>query len=186
MSARNDVMPGALLHNLKHNKVLHERVIICNVVVEDQPLVPPEKRLEVEKLGKGFYSVRIHHGFFETPDVPRALSEARSFGIVVDVETATFFIGHETLVPRRASRARALAHLALHAACVQCAVAGAFLSPAAQPRRRARHPGDDLMTGFVASTFLCHARAGGHPESLTPAVDSRLRGNDSRDVATAR
>ena len=99
MSSRNDVMPGALLHNLKHNKVLHERVILCNVVVEDMPLIPQEKRIEVEKLGKGFFSVRIHHGFFETPDVPRALSEARPFGIAVDVDTATFFIGHETLVP---------------------------------------------------------------------------------------
>jgi KUP system potassium uptake protein len=99
MSARNDVMPGALLHNLKHNKVLHERVIICNVIVEEQPLVRADKRLEVEKLGKGFYSVRIHSGFFETPDVPRVLSAAKPFGIVVDVDTATFFIGHETLVP---------------------------------------------------------------------------------------
>ncbi|HEY0300015.1 MAG TPA: potassium transporter Kup [Rhizomicrobium sp.] len=99
LSARNDVVPGALLHNLKHNKVLHERVILCNVTVEDQPLVPANKRIEVEKLGKGFYSLRIHHGFFETPDVPRALAEARPFGIMVEVDTATFFIGHETLVP---------------------------------------------------------------------------------------
>ncbi|MGZ5959679.1 MAG: potassium transporter Kup [Rhizomicrobium sp.] len=99
MSARSDVVPGALLHNLKHNKVLHERIILCNVVVEDRPLVPPEKRLEVEKLGKGFFSVRIHHGFFETPDVPAALADARPFGIVIDVDTATFFIGRETLVP---------------------------------------------------------------------------------------
>ncbi len=99
MSSRNDVMPGALLHNLKHNKVLHERVILCNVTVEDQPMVRADKRLEVQKLGKGFFSVRIHHGFFETPDVPRALAQARPFGIVVDVATTTFFIGHETLVP---------------------------------------------------------------------------------------
>jgi KUP system potassium uptake protein len=99
MSARNDSMPGALLHNLKHNKVLHERVILCNVTVEETPIVPAAKRLEVEKLGKGFYGVRIRHGFFETPDVPRALAEARPFGVVVDVDTATFFIGHETLVP---------------------------------------------------------------------------------------
>ena len=99
MSARNDAMPGALLHNLKHNKVLHERVILCNVVVEEKPIVSAAKRLEIEKLGKGFYGIRIHHGFFETPDVPRALAEARPFGLVVDVDTATFFIGHETLVP---------------------------------------------------------------------------------------
>ena len=99
MAARSDVVPGALLHNLKHNKVLHERVIICNVVVEDTPIVPDNKRLEVEKLGKGFFRIRIHHGFFETPDVPAALAQARPFGIVIDVDTATFFIGHETLVP---------------------------------------------------------------------------------------
>jgi KUP system potassium uptake protein len=99
MSSRSDVVPGALLHNLKHNKVLHERVILCTVMVEDKPLVGADKHIEVEKLGKGFFAVRLHHGFFETPDVPRALAEARSHGIVVDVDTATFFIGHETLVP---------------------------------------------------------------------------------------
>jgi KUP system potassium uptake protein len=99
MAARSDVVPGALLHNLKHNKVLHERVIICNVVVEDTPIVADNKRLEVDKLGKGFFRIRIHHGFFETPNVPQALALARPFGIVIDVDTATFFIGHETLVP---------------------------------------------------------------------------------------
>src|SRR3984885_12455586 len=62
LASRTDVVPGALLHNLKHNKVLHERVVIVNVLVEDTPLVPPAQRLEVEKLGKGFYTVRIHHG----------------------------------------------------------------------------------------------------------------------------
>ncbi|HEY0282823.1 MAG TPA: KUP/HAK/KT family potassium transporter, partial [Rhizomicrobium sp.] len=99
LSSRTDVVPGALLHNLKHNKVLHERVIVCQVMVDDTPFVPPEKRVEVEKLGKGFFAVRIHHGFFEAADVPRALAEARPYGLVVDPETATFFIGRETLVP---------------------------------------------------------------------------------------
>jgi len=91
-------VPNALLHNLKHNKVLHERVVIANVVVEDTPFVAPPGRLDVEKLGKGFYTVKIHHGFFETPDVPHALEDARRFGLALDVDTATFFIGHETLV----------------------------------------------------------------------------------------
>ena len=99
LSSRSDVVPGALLHNLKHNKVLHERVVIVNVMVEDTPVVPPEKRIEVEKLGKGFYSVRIHRGFFETPDIPQAMEDARRFGLALDLSTATFFIGHETLVP---------------------------------------------------------------------------------------
>jgi KUP system potassium uptake protein len=99
MSARLDAVPGALLHNLKHNKVLHERVVLANVVVQDTPIVRPEKRIEIQKLGKGFYSVRIHHGFFELPDVPLALSQAKRFGLAVDPDTTTFFIGRETLVP---------------------------------------------------------------------------------------
>ena len=103
LASRTDVVPGALLHNLKHNKVLHERVVIANVAVEDRPWVPASQRLEVEKLGKGFYTVRIHHGFFETPDVPQALREARRFGLALDVDTATFFIGRETLVPAERS-----------------------------------------------------------------------------------
>ncbi len=99
LASRTDVVPGALLHNLKHNKILHERVVIANVVVEDTPLVKAASRVEVEKLGKGFYTMRIHHGFFETPDVPRAMEEARRFGLALDTTTATFFIGRETLVP---------------------------------------------------------------------------------------
>jgi KUP system potassium uptake protein len=99
LTARGDSIPGALLHNLKHNKVLHERVLLTHVTVEETPTVPPERRVEVKKLGKGFFSVRIHHGFFETPDVPRALEEARRFGISIDLDTATFFVGRETLVP---------------------------------------------------------------------------------------
>jgi KUP system potassium uptake protein len=57
------------------------------------------KRIEVMKLGKGFLEVRIHYGFFETPDVPRALERARSQGLVIDVDSTTFFVGRETLVP---------------------------------------------------------------------------------------
>jgi len=83
--------------------VLHERVIICHVATDDTPIVRPSKRIEVKKHGKGFFTVTIHHGFFETPDVPRALEDARVFGIAVDVDTATFFIGHETLVPAERS-----------------------------------------------------------------------------------
>jgi KUP system potassium uptake protein len=124
LSSRTDIVPGALLHNLKHNKVLHERVVIANVVVEDTPLVAAAKRIEVEKLGKGFYAVKIHHGFFETPDVPRALEDARRFGLALDVDTATFFIGRETLVPAERSE------LGRWRNRLYRAMAGAALSPA--------------------------------------------------------
>ncbi len=99
LSARSDVVPSALLHNLKHNKVLHERILITQVMVDDVPQVAAERRLEVEKLGKGFYVLHIHHGYFETPDVPKALLNARRFGLAVDPETTTFFIGRDTLIP---------------------------------------------------------------------------------------
>ena len=99
LTPRADAVPGSLLHNLKHNKMLHERVLIVQAVVEDKPFVPPQRRVRVEKLGKGFFSVYLHHGFFESPDLPRALADARSQGLAIDPDTTTYFVGRETLVP---------------------------------------------------------------------------------------
>src|SRR6185312_16273870 len=103
ITPRLDEVPGSLLHNLKHNQVLHERVILLRVHVQDVPFVPPETRLTVTKLGKGFYTVEVHYGFFETADVPAALERSRVHGLPFDPDTATFFIRHETLVPARIS-----------------------------------------------------------------------------------
>jgi KUP system potassium uptake protein len=103
ITPRLDEVPGALLHNLKHNQVLHERVIFLRVDVQDVPTVPPEKRLTVKKLGKGFYSVEVHFGFFQPPDVPEALEGARIYGLAIDLDTTTFFVRRETLVLARAS-----------------------------------------------------------------------------------
>jgi KUP system potassium uptake protein len=99
LSPRSDVAPNALLHSLKHYKVLHERVILATVTAADTPFVPKGRRVTVEKLGKGFFSVRIVYGFFETPDLPKAFAQARAQGLAVDMDTATFFLGRETLVP---------------------------------------------------------------------------------------
>lgn len=99
MSARSDVAPGVLLHSLKHYHVLHERVVICSVSVDDAPFVNANRRVEVTKLGKGFFEAKLRFGFFETPDVPKALEQARVFGLSLDPQTCTFFVGHETLVP---------------------------------------------------------------------------------------
>lgn len=124
LSSRTDIVPGALLHSLKHYKVLHERVVIVNAAVEDTPLVAPAQRLDVEKLDKGFYTLRVHYGFFETPDVPQTLREARRLGLALDLDTATFFIGRETLVPSEHSE---LGNLRSR---LYRAMAGAALSPA--------------------------------------------------------
>jgi KUP system potassium uptake protein len=103
ITPRLDQVPGALLHNLKHNQVLHERVIFLRVNVQDIPFVPPEKRLTVNRLGKGFFTIEVHFGFFQTPDVPQALEGARAHGLAVDLDTTTFFIRRETLIPARVS-----------------------------------------------------------------------------------
>jgi KUP system potassium uptake protein len=99
MSTRPDVVPNAMLHSLKHYKVLHERVVICTVSVADKPIVSKAKRVMVDKLGKGFFAVRITYGFFETPDIPEALASARAQGLAIEPDVTTYFLGRETLVP---------------------------------------------------------------------------------------
>jgi len=91
--------PPAFLHNLKHNKILHERIIVLQVDTMDVPRVPEAKRVEVERLGKGFYSVIARYGFMEQPDVPAALRACRPHGIAYDEMETSFFLGRETLVP---------------------------------------------------------------------------------------
>jgi KUP system potassium uptake protein len=98
LAARTDVTPGPMLHSLKHYRVLHERVVLASVTVEDKPVVPLERRVEVKKLGKGFFEVKLRFGFFEFPDVPKALERCRQYGLALDADTSTFFLGRETLV----------------------------------------------------------------------------------------
>jgi KUP system potassium uptake protein len=99
LTQRADAVPGSLLHNLKHNKVLHERVLIVEMRVEATPFVPLQRRLRIENLGKGFFSVEVHYGFFETPDLPAALAGARSYGMSIDPDNTSYFVGRDTLVP---------------------------------------------------------------------------------------
>ena len=99
MSPRSDIIPNAMLHSLKHYRVLHERVVLATVTVADTPVVPLSRRVTVEKLGKGFFSVRLVYGFFETPNLEDAFAAARAHGLVMDMDNVTFFLGRETLVP---------------------------------------------------------------------------------------
>ena len=99
MSARSDVVPGAMLHSLKHYHVLHERVVLATVSAADTPFVQPSRRIAIEKLGKGFFTARFIYGFFESPDIPEALAAARAQGLAIEMDQSTFFLGRETLVP---------------------------------------------------------------------------------------
>ena len=90
--------PPTLLHNLEHNQVLHERVVLLTVVTSDAPHVDEDGRLSVETLGQGFYRVTLRYGFMEEPDVPAALANGAARGLPLDAEKMTFFLGLETLL----------------------------------------------------------------------------------------
>ncbi len=121
MTSNPAVVPTAFLHNLKHNHVVHERVVIMKVNVEDIPRFNDAQRIEVEKLGKGFHRVTVHYGFMERPDVPRALELCRQFGLSFDLMQTTFFLGRETLIPAMRSemwRWQAALFIAMQAAAL--------------------------------------------------------------------
>lgn len=89
--------PSALMHNLKHNKVLHERVLIVSVKTAGLPRVSPANRFEIEQLSEDFTAITLHFGFMENPRVPAALVELRREGIKFDIMTTSFFLGRRTL-----------------------------------------------------------------------------------------
>jgi KUP system potassium uptake protein len=93
--------PPTLLHNLQHNKVLHERVILLTVVTSDVPHVTPADRAQVDPLGHGFFRLTLRYGFMEEPDVPESLTGASRHGFVIDLNETTFFLGVETLLATR-------------------------------------------------------------------------------------
>ncbi|MBY0432243.1 MAG: KUP/HAK/KT family potassium transporter, partial [Rhodospirillales bacterium] len=99
MAANKDIVPGALLHNLKHNKVMHARVVIVTVVPEMVAHISEERRFTVEQLAEGFYRVVIRFGFVEQPNVPAVLQRCRDYGLDFDMMDTSFFISRETLIP---------------------------------------------------------------------------------------
>ena len=108
LSTSADVVPAALLHNLKHNQVLHSRVLILNVKVEDVPHDPPEKRVEIHDAGDGFYRVILHYGFMQEVDVPRDLATIKTCGEPFNMMTTSFFLGRQKLIAAKKGREMAL------------------------------------------------------------------------------
>jgi len=90
--------PIALLHNFKHNRVLHQKNVFLSVETREIPFVSREQRLSWEDLGQGFYRVMARYGFQEEPHVPRALRHAVEEGLEVDYAAATYFLNHNTLL----------------------------------------------------------------------------------------
>ena len=100
MSTSTEGVPHTLLHNLIHNKVLHERIIFLTVQTLDIPRVRPHDRIVLEAIGKGFYRMQIHYGFMERPNIPAALELCTRQGkMAFDLMSTSFFLGRETLLP---------------------------------------------------------------------------------------
>jgi KUP system potassium uptake protein len=102
MSGNRFGTPLALLHNLKHNKVLHEQVVLLTVRTEEVPyLANPKDRVALENLHEGFWRAQIHFGFMEKPNVPAALDRVKQPGLRFDTMRTTYFIGRETILATR-------------------------------------------------------------------------------------
>ena len=93
-------VPSALLHALKHNKALHERVVMMQVDTEDVPHVLDDRRLEIAEIGKGFYTMRVRYGFMDEPNIMRALALCRVQHFHINLMDTSFYIGREKLRPR--------------------------------------------------------------------------------------
>jgi KUP system potassium uptake protein len=98
LTSLSDSAPGCLLHNLKHNEVLHEHVVLLTIEVTDEPYVSTDQRAEVSHLGKGVHRVVLHYGFMEQPEVPRDLAPLGDRGIPIEPMRTSYFIGRNSYV----------------------------------------------------------------------------------------
>ena len=99
MTGSKEGVPAALLHNLKHNQVLHERVALVTVETTDTPYVNDLHRLYLHRMEKGFLRIVIRYGFMEDPDVPQALEHCRRLGEPFEIMETTFYVSRETVIP---------------------------------------------------------------------------------------
>ena len=101
MASSTAGVPSALLHNIKHNKVLHERVVILTVAIQDVPYVDPNDRCSGKDLGQGFYRLTLKFGFLEETDIPAALKSVQMCGEPFEVMKTSFFLSRQTLIAAR-------------------------------------------------------------------------------------
>jgi len=98
-TSSHDTVPQALLHNLKHNRVLHDQNILLTVVFDDVPHLPAHQRLKVEQLPAGFWRVTLSYGFMDIPDIPTALMHCEDHGLIINAFETSYFLSRETVVP---------------------------------------------------------------------------------------
>jgi KUP system potassium uptake protein len=98
MSAAHKGTPSALVDNFRHNRVLHQRVVILTILTEEKPYVIGADRIQIENITDGFYRIIARYGFMESPNVPALLQQAGDKGLMIDIAEVTFFLGRETVI----------------------------------------------------------------------------------------
>jgi KUP system potassium uptake protein len=98
MSSSPDVTPPVLLHHVKHNKVLHEQVVLLSIQGERVPEVPVSRRVEVLDKGQGVFQVIARYGFMQTPNVPSLMEECKKHGVRYEINATSYYLGRETLL----------------------------------------------------------------------------------------
>ena len=99
MTARYLSIPHALQVNFEHNQALHERIVLLTISTADIPTIPDHERIDIDQMNQGFYRITAHYGFMETPNVPQILSLCKLKNLDINPQSASFFIGRETLIP---------------------------------------------------------------------------------------
>ena len=144
MTARPEGAPPILVHHLKHNKVLHEQIVLLTVSIVDVPTVDPATAIEVSKLQNGFYRVIARFGFMEPPDVPAALDARAKGASAGDPADTTYLPRAPDAVRARAPGHDGVARQAVHLPVAQRAARHEFLPDPGRSRRGNRHPARDL------------------------------------------
>ncbi len=149
LTADHDVAPAALMHNLKHNQVLHEQIIILTVKTLQTPRAPDSERVKVEDFLPDVKRVTLTFGFMETPNVVKALTEARKHGLKFDIMKTSFFLSRRTIVPSEKERHAAVARSPLHLPGAQQHQRHGLLPHSERARGRTGQSGDGVRRAFL-------------------------------------
>ncbi|MFA7350548.1 MAG: potassium transporter Kup [Methylotenera sp.] len=98
LCANPDTVPQALMHNLKHNQVLHQTNLILTVEFSDVPTIATKQRMDIKEIGAGFWQIKLHYGFMESPNIPKALEDCKIDNVTIDPFTTSYFVSRETVI----------------------------------------------------------------------------------------
>ena len=98
LSSSTSIVPNVLLHHIKHNKVLHDKIILLTIQILRVPEIHKDEKTQINSLGQGFFQIIARYGYMETPNIPRALKLCEETGFRIDINSISYYLGHETLI----------------------------------------------------------------------------------------